>query len=227
MTTSHSLNSGSTTSLLKRSLLIVLVSFAPSLRLWPTQVQTFLISTIKPRKVMKIWLKWLTNALNDTLQQDGATPLTLVYLGSTETLMGRDAFLPWNKMKYVEKGLSTIDKSLVLLRDEDQPIHEQPRVQGLPDSYLTRAMAAVTYTSLPDMFNHFDRGYDLFLSLLAEDDFQQQHFAATSWIYRYAITASIRAEDFEQAQVWLEKMENTDAGNIETMTAKALIAKAK
>jgi hypothetical protein len=27
--------------------------------------------------------------------------------------------------------------------------------------------------------------------------------------------------------VWLEKMENTDAGNIETMTAKALIAKAK
>ena len=153
--------------------------------------------------------------LNDTLQQDGATPLTLVYLGSTETLMGRDAFLPWNKMKYVEKGLSTIDKSLVLLKDEDQPIHEQPRVQGLPDSYLTRAMAAVTYTSLPDMFNHFDRGYDLFLSLLAEDEFQQQHFSATSWIYRYAITASIRAEDLTQAQAWLKQMEMADADNIE------------
>ena len=41
------------------------------------------------------------------------------------------------------------------------------------------------------------------------------------------MTATIRAEDFEQAQVWLEKMESTDAGNIETMTAKALIAKAK
>ena len=64
-------------------------------------------------------------------------------------------------------------------------------------------------------------------SLLAEDAFQQQHFAATSWIYRYAITASIRAEDLKQAQAWLEQMETADAGNIETMTAKALIAKAK
>ncbi|MCW4442830.1 hypothetical protein AB4582_11890 [Vibrio splendidus] len=226
MTTSHSFNSSSTTSLLKRSLLIALVSFAPSLALANPSSDVLDIYN-QAAQGNEDLVEVAYERLNDTLQQDGATPLTLVYLGSTETLMGRDAFLPWNKMKYVEKGLSTIDKSLVLLKDEDQPIHEQPRVQGLPDSYLTRAMAAVTYTSLPDMFNHFDRGYDLFLSLLAEDDFQQQHFAATSWIYRYAITASIRAEDFEQAQVWLEKMESTDAGNIETMTAKALIAKAK
>ncbi len=79
--------------------------------------------------------------LNDTLQQDGA-PLTLVYLGSTETLMGRDAFLHTEQDEVCGKGLSAIDKSLVLLKDEDQPIHEQPRVQ-VSDSYLTRAMAAV------------------------------------------------------------------------------------
>jgi hypothetical protein len=167
------------------------------------------------------------DALQAILDKEGATPLTLVYLGSTETLQGRDAFLPWNKMKYVEKGLSTIDKSLVLLKDEDQPIHEQPRVQGLPDSYLTRAMAATTYTSLPDMFNHFDRGYDLYLDLLAEEGFKQQHFAATAWIYRYAITASIRAEDLTQAQSWLAVMEEKDSSNIETMTAKALVGQAQ
>ena len=103
--------------------------------------------------------------------------------------MGRDAFLPWNKMKFVEKGLATIDKSLHLLSDFETPIHEQERIQGLPESYLTRAMAAVTYSSLPDMFNHFERGYDLFIALLAEDNFRQQHFAATSWVYRYAIEA--------------------------------------
>ncbi|WP_261904891.1 hypothetical protein [Vibrio fortis] len=167
------------------------------------------------------------DALQAILDKEGATPLTLVYLGSTETLQGRDAFLPWNKMKYVEKGLSTIDKSLVLLKDEEQPIHEQPRVQGLPDSYLTRAMAATTYTSLPDMFNHFDRGYDLYLDLLAEEGFKQQHFAATAWIYRYAITASIRAEDLTQAQSWLAVMEEKDSSNIETMTAKALVGQAQ
>ncbi|CAH7192184.1 hypothetical protein L1D33_03660 [Vibrio chagasii] len=224
MTASNTSNSF--TALFRRSLLIGLASIAPTLALANPSSDVLDIYNQAAQGNEEL-VEVAYERLNDTLQQDGATPLTLVYLGSTETLMGRDAFLPWNKMKYVEKGLSTIDKSLGLLKDEDQPIHEQPRVQGLPDSYLTRAMAAVTYTSLPDMFNHFDRGYDLFLSLLSEDEFQQQHFSATSWIYRYAITASIRAEDLTQAQTWLKHMEMADADNIETMTAKALIAKAK
>lgn len=224
MTASNTSNSF--TALFRRSFLIGLASIAPTMALANPSSDVLDIYNQAAQGNEEL-VEVAYERLNDTLQQDGATPLTLVYLGSTETLMGRDAFLPWNKMKYVEKGLSTIDKSLVLLKDEDQPIHEQPRVQGLPDSYLTRAMAAVTYTSLPDMFNHFDRGYDLFLSLLAEDEFQQQHFSATSWIYRYAITASIRAEDLTQAKAWLKHMEMADADNIETMTAKALIAKAK
>ena len=167
------------------------------------------------------------DALNAILSKEGATPLTLVYLGSTETLQGRDAFLPWNKMKYVEKGLATIDKSLTLLSNVEQPIADQPRVQGLPEAYLTRAMAATTYTSLPDMFNHFERGYDLYLDLLSEEEFAHQHFAATAWIYRYAITASIRAEDLTQAKSWLAVMEEKDSSNIETMTAKALVSQAQ
>ena len=224
MTTSNTSNSF--TALFSRSLLIGFASIAPMMALANPSSDVLDIYN-QAAQGNEDLVEVAYERLNDTLQQDGATPLTLVYLGSTETLMGRDAFLPWNKMKYVEKGLSTIDKSLVLLKDADQPIHEQPRVQGLPDSYLTRAMAAVTYTSLPDMFNHFDRGYDLFLSLLAEDEFQQQHFSATSWIYRYAITASIRAEDLTQAQAWLKQMEMADADNIETMTAKALIVKAE
>ncbi|CAH6840322.1 conserved exported hypothetical protein [Vibrio chagasii] len=224
MTASNTSNSF--TALFRRSLLIGLASIAPTLALANPSSDVLDIYNQAAQGNEEL-VEVAYERLNDTLQQDGATPLTLVYLGSTETLMGRDAFLPWNKMKYVEKGLSTIDKSLGQLKDEDQPIHVQPRVQGLPDSYLTRAMAAVTYTSLPDMFNHFDRGYDLFLSLLSEDEFQQQHFSATSWIYRYAITASIRAEDLTQAQTWLKHMEMADADNIETITAKALIVKAK
>ena len=224
MTASNTSNSF--TALFRRSLLIGLASITPTLALANPSSDVLDIYN-QAAQGNEDLVEVAYERLYDTLQQDGATPLTLVYLGSTETLMGRGALLPWKKMKYVEKGLSTIDKSLVLLKDEDQPIHEQLFVQGLPDSYLTRAMAAVTYTSLPNMFNHFDRGYDLFLSLLAEDEFQQQHFSATSWIYRYAITASIRAEDLTQAQAWLKQMEMADSDNIETMTAKALIAKAK
>lgn len=162
--------------------------------------------------------------LNDNLNQQGATPLNLVYLGSTQTLQGRDAFLPWNKMKFTEKGLATIDKALNLLGNLNTPLEQQDIVQGLPEAYLTQAMAAVTYSQLPDLFNHFERGYDLFLGLLSEPQFEQQHFAATAWIYHYAIKASLRANDIEQAKQWLQIMESKDPQHADTIAAKALIS---
>lgn len=48
--------------------------------------------------------------LSKQLEEQGATPVTLVYLGSAETLQGREAFMPWNKMKFTERGLATIKK---------------------------------------------------------------------------------------------------------------------
>src|SRR5690606_29233713 len=109
--------------------------------------------------------------LNRLIEKEGATPLSLVYLGSTQTLQGRDAFLPWNKMKFTEQGLSTINKGLALLHTLPSSLEKQERIQGLPESYLVRAMAAATFTALPDMFNHFERGYDLYLNLLDEPGF--------------------------------------------------------
>ncbi|PSU46772.1 hypothetical protein C9J12_17540 [Photobacterium frigidiphilum] len=162
--------------------------------------------------------------LNDNLNQQGATPLNLVYLGSTQALQGRDAFLPWNKMKLTEKGLATIDKALNLLGNLNTPLEQQDIVQGLPEAYLTQAMAAVTYSKLPDLFNHFERGYDLFIGLLSEPQFEQQHFAATAWIYHYAIQASLRANDLEQAKQWLQIMESKDPQHADTIAAKALIS---
>tara|TARA_Y100001960_G_scaffold128215_1_gene136512 strand:+ start:3791 stop:4465 length:675 start_codon:yes stop_codon:yes gene_type:complete len=219
-------NTYSLTSLFSRSLLIGLVSIVPTLTFAnPTPEALSMYNQAAQGDEEMVEAAY--DALKSTLDKEGATPLTLVYLGSTETLQGRDAFLPWNKMKYVEKGLATIDKSLTLLNSIEQPVAEQARVQGLPEAYLTRAMAATTYTSLPDMFNHFERGYDLYLDLLSEEEFSHQNFAATAWIYRYAITASIRAEDFAQAQSWLAVMEEKDSSNIETMTAKALVSQAQ
>ncbi|MEF1279470.1 hypothetical protein QTO05_09995 [Vibrio fortis] len=219
-------NTYSLTSLFSRSLLIGLVSIVPTLT-FANPTPEALSMYNQAAQGDEEMVEAAHDALKSILDKEGATPLTLVYLGSTETLQGRDAFLPWNKMKYVEKGLATIDKSLTLLNSVEQPVAEQARVQGLPEAYLTRAMAATTYTSLPDMFNHFDRGYDLYLDLLSEDEFSHQNFAATAWIYRYAITASIRAQDFAQAQSWLAVMEEKDSSNIETMTAKALVSQAQ
>lgn len=161
---------------------------------------------------------------NQLIQQEGATPLTLVYLGSAETLKGRDAMMPWTAMKYVEQGLAKIGKGLNLLANENTPISEQDIISGIPESYLTRALAAATYSQLPDMFNHFERGYDLYLGLLSESEFQQQPYQATAWVYGYAIQAALRADDLNQANQWLEVMLEKDKNNPETRKAQTLLA---
>lgn len=162
--------------------------------------------------------------LKQLVDEQGAKPVTMVYLGSTQTFQGRDALLPWNQMKYVEKGLATIAKGVNMIDSLPIDINEQERIQGLPEAYLTQAIAAITYTSLPDMFNHFERGYDLYLELLNDPQFLDQPFAASSWIYLNAIQAAIRAKDLPQAQTWLATMQSLDANNAETQTALQLLS---
>lgn len=165
--------------------------------------------------------------LQSDLERNGADVLSLVYLGSTQTLMGRDAFMPWNKMKHTEQGLATIAKGLDLLASDMTSLEKQPIRQGLPESILSRAVAASTFTSLPDMFNHFERGYDLYLDLLAEERFTSQPFATTSWIYFYAVKAAIRAEDTSQAERWLQEMNKRDSDNPMTLQAQAAFSEIK
>ncbi|WP_035415939.1 hypothetical protein [Ferrimonas kyonanensis] len=162
---------------------------------------------------------------NELIRSEGETPLTLVYLGASETLKGRDTWLPWKAMGYVESGLSHIDRGLNLLNEQSLPLAQQPRIQGLPENYLARATAAVTYTQLPGMFNQFDKGYDLYLVLLEEPQFQQQPFAAVSWIYHYAIAAALKADDDYQARLWLKRMQQQAPQHPDTLAAHALLAK--
>lgn len=160
--------------------------------------------------------------LQQEVSEHGADALTLAYLGSAQALMGRDAWMPWNKMKYTERGLATLDKGLSLL-SESQNVAEQPRRQGLPVNQLATAVAAATFTALPDLFNRFERGYDLYLSLLADDVFRKQSFQATAWIYLRAVKAALRANDDAQAQSWLAQMSSRDANHPLTAEATALV----
>ena len=132
--------------------------------------------------------------------------------------------MPWTAMKYVEQGLAKIGKGLNLLATETTPIEDQPVVSGLPNSYLTRALAAATYSQLPDMFNHFERGYDLYLALLSEPDFQQQPYQATAWVYGYAVQAALRTDDINQVNQWIAVMIERDKNHPESIKAQALIS---
>lgn len=77
-------------------------------------------------------------------------PLYSAYLGSAQTLKGKAAWLPWDKMKFTEQGLDQIDLALVSLRPE----HDRLLTQGTPTSLLTRMVAAATFVALPDGIFH-------------------------------------------------------------------------
>jgi hypothetical protein len=83
------------------------------------------------------------------VEAEPANPLYLAYLGSTYTLLGRDAWAPWTRMRQTEKGLGLIDKALALLTAE----HDQQTARGVPVSEEVRLSAAATFLAVPGFMN--------------------------------------------------------------------------
>jgi len=80
-------------------------------------------------------------------------PLFLAYQGSLHTLTGRDAWMPWNKIAYTEKGLDMISKALRMLKLK----HDHEKIRGAPISVETRLVAVSTFSSVPASFHHFEK----------------------------------------------------------------------
>jgi len=77
-------------------------------------------------------------------------PVYRAYLGACKTLKGREAWMPWNKMRYTEQGLDDIDKVLNTL-DET---HDDRRLLGTSLRLQTLLVAASTFLNLPDKIFH-------------------------------------------------------------------------
>lgn len=89
----------------------------------------------------------------------------LVLYGSCQTLMGRDAWLPWNKMRYVNEGLVHIERALTDLNTADN----KRLFQGIPVYVFVWMMAASNYLNLPDnMFHTRQRGLALLEKIKAQ-----------------------------------------------------------
>lgn len=89
-------------------------------------------------------------------------PLYLAYLGSAESLKGRDVWMPWNKMKWVEKGLDRIDEAVAEL-PVDSAMADATNVE-----FSTRLVAISTFLAVPDFLNRFQAGKDLYEETMAE-----------------------------------------------------------
>jgi hypothetical protein len=109
-------------------------------------------------------------------------PVYASYLGSAITLKGRDALMPWNRMKYVEEGLDQLDGALAGLKPE----HDKELLRGVPVGMEARLVAANTFMRLPDgIFHRRAQGKKLVADLL-----KQPALAGAPASFRAAVDAA-------------------------------------
>lgn len=106
-------------------------------------------------------------------------PLFLAYQGSCNTLVGRDAWMPWNKMDYTEKGLDMIGKALRMLK----PKHDQETMRGAPISVETRLVAFSTFSGVPKFFHHFEKAKAVLKALFQSPAFGASPPALQAQVY--------------------------------------------
>lgn len=159
----------------------------------------------------------------ETLSAENAEdPLALVFLGSTRTLMGRDAWLPWNKLSHTEDGLAEMNKALKMLRPE----HDQWHFDDLPVSIQVKSLAGITFTQVPDFFGYFEQGYQLLLETSQDPLLNDVPAENHSYIHYYAALAAERAEEPDRHRRLLQRLAELPVEDEFTIKARNALAEA-
>jgi hypothetical protein len=136
-------------------------------------------------------------AFEALLASDTRNPVYLAYFGAASSLRGREAWMPWNKLKYTEAGLDYIDRALAMLKPE----HDRQLLRGAPASIETRLVAAATFLKLPEsIFHRRGAGKRLVADLLKHPAFAASPAPLRAAIYSLAAEAA-RGEQQEVAQL--------------------------
>lgn len=133
--------------------------------------------------------------LQRLLQQEPDNPLLLAYYGSSETTLGKYAWMPWNKLGYVNDGIARIERALRLVGETTAPSLREVQL-----------VAASTYVALPEMFNTFDSGKKLLVELLAVRKQNNWTDRFLYSLYRAAAQAAERDGDKVAKAKWLARV---------------------
>jgi hypothetical protein len=107
------------------------------------------------------------DAFKDLLQSDPANPLFVAYYGSTFAIQARDGGAPWQKIKWLNVGISNIDHALALLG----PQYDAQKIRGVPIALETRLVAIATYIPLPSVFNRMTVARQQLVTAMASESF--------------------------------------------------------
>lgn len=149
-------------------------------------------------------------------------PFILMLFGGSQTLKGRDAWMPWKKMDLTEEGLATMAKSLRLLRPE----HDDWQYDGLPVSVQVKSITGITFTQVPDFFGRFEQGYALLLEASNSPLLDTVPPQAHSYIHYYAALAAKKAEESDRQVQLLERLAAMPMDDEFTQAARDALAEA-
>lgn len=116
-------------------------------------------------------------------------PVFLSYQGAAIAMRGRDALMPWDKMKYAEKGADMVEKALALLAPE----HDALLLNGAPAGIETRLVAANTLLNLPEFMHRRAGGKRALQQVLDSQSLAQAPAALRA--NAFAAAARVAAEE--------------------------------
>ncbi|OPX55819.1 hypothetical protein SAMN02745127_00982 [Oceanospirillum multiglobuliferum] len=162
----------------------------------------------------------LYDAVQKAQQKSPSDATSLFYLGAVETLVGREAFMPWTKLNATENGLARMDKALNALSEQEA----SELYQGLNKALHLQALAATTFSKVPAFFGYQGRGFQLFQQVLSDPRLKQAPTEAVDWIYVSAIQAALAQKETAQAQHWLAQLQQLSPLSSRLSEAQSLIA---
>ena len=122
--------------------------------------------------------------LNHVLEIDQSNSIAMAYLGSALTIRGREATLPWKKIKYVKQGIEKIDKA----------------VEKKPNNLTVRLVRAMNSLNLPSFFNRLKYSIEDFTFIIDSEDFKNWSNQDQSRIYYNFGLAYKKQEKTTEAQ---------------------------
>jgi tetratricopeptide (TPR) repeat protein len=151
--------------------------------------------------------------LSRLMKIDPQNAVALVYYGSVLTMKARDAFLPWEKMKYMRKGFATMDSAVALD----------------PHSPEVRLIRANNGTSVPKMFHRLKIALADFQFIESLDKEKLAEMTNKFWLpyYYYFGRALVKDEQFEAAEVKFAKVIAIDSDSEYAKNARQQLEKMK
>lgn len=144
------------------------------------------------------------------LERDAANPLFAAYRAAAVVMQARDAWMPWNKLKYLDDGLADMDRALAMLK----PQHEQADASGLSVGALVRLVAANTFIAVPSFSNRRADGQRLVRDIIANPGFSRTPAPFRISVLELAISSSTETDAGRAA--WQQQLNELKRGTAVT-----------